>query len=110
WGETVAGGSMINVAFGLLFVPVVIIGAIGFDTFGSSPAFGFTVLTVAIVLGLLLVAVQFAVETVFRTALFDYAASETIRSPFTRDDLDAGLRRKRGLFRRFRRLRSGGGV
>src|SRR5205085_9798724 len=71
WGETVAGGSMINVAFGLLFVPVVIIGAIGFDTFGSSPAFGFTVLTVAIVLGLLLVAGQFALETVLRTALFD---------------------------------------
>ena len=97
WGETFTGATVINAAFGLLFLPIVLVFVIGYTSFSASPAFGAIAIAIAGGLGILVLAAQFAVDGVFRLALYDYATEGVLRGPFSAADLDAGLRPKRRL-------------
>ena len=100
FGETVSGQTAIGVVFAFLFLPVVLIGVIGYTSFAGSPLFGALTLILAIFLGLVLIVVQSAVDGVFRVALYDYAVSGTVMHPFSSDDLANGIGPKRRFFRR----------
>lgn len=95
WGEGVVGSTVINGAFGLLLVPVILIGLIGFKDLHASPGFGAFVLFLAVVLGLAVIVTQAAVDSLFRLVLFDYAVAEMVPHPFALDDVVNGLSPKR---------------
>ena len=106
WPEGIVGATVINVVFGLFMFPVVIIAVIAWGGFSSSPTFGVIAGCIAAALFLVISATQAAVDGVFRLALDDFAAAGTVHAPFTAEDLEAGVRPKRGLLRRFRGSRS----
>jgi len=101
FGEAISGQTVIAAAFALLYIPVVVIGLIGYTAFGDgSQAFGGLVVSLAILLGLFLSVTQSAVDGVFRVALYDFAVDGAVMAPFTSDDLENGLRPKRRLLKR----------
>ena len=81
-------------------LPVIIIGVIGWASFGGAPVFGATVLVIAVGLGLVVLATQSAVDGLFRLVLFEYAESEAVPAPFEREDLDNALAPRRRRLRR----------
>lgn len=100
WGQGIAGSFVIGSAFGLLMIPVLIIGVIGWTSFADSHVAGIVALGLAVGLGLAVIAAQSAVTQVFHVALYDYANdTRSALSPFEDDDLQGAFRPKRRLFR-----------
>jgi tetrahydromethanopterin S-methyltransferase subunit F len=95
WPEGVIGTTAIGLATGFWFIPVVIVGLIGWTTFSHAPTLGATLLAIAVGGFLLLNAIQSAVDGVFRLALYDFAANDTVHAPFTESDLAGGLKGKK---------------
>jgi hypothetical protein len=95
WPEGIVGTTVIAAAFGVLTVPLVLVGVAGWFAYASAPGLGVLLLAVGVGGFLILGSAQAAVEGVFRFVLYDYATTETVRAPFTRADLDSGVRPKR---------------
>ena len=99
WPEGIVGATVIGISFGLVLIPVVILGCIGWGAFSSSPVVGGVLIGIAVFGFLLISAAQAAVDGVFRYVLFDYAAHGTVHAPFTVADLEAGVKYKKHRLR-----------
>ena len=99
WGESVTGNFVIGTIMLLALVPVVMVGAIGIGIAGDSPALGYAVIALAVIVAGAMMLVQTAVAQVFRLAVFRYATTGEAAGPFTTDQLESAFRqrRRRGL-------------
>lgn len=105
WAEGIVGNTVIGVAFGLLMIPVVIVGVIAWMSFATSPTFGVIAGCIAVAMFLCVSAMQTSVDGLFRLVLYDYALDGTVSAPFTEADLVGGVTPKKGVLRRLRRKR-----
>lgn len=101
WPEGIVATTAVGIATDFWFIPVLIVGMIGWGVFSHAPGLGAVLLAIAVGGFLLLNGIQSAVDGVFEFALYDYAANGVVHAPFTEADLDGGLTgKKRRWFRR----------
>ena len=79
WGEGITGSFVIGSAFGLLMIPIAIVGVIGWTSFATSHVFGAVTLAVAAALFLVVMAAQTAVSQMFHVVLYDYASEGVVQ-------------------------------
>ena len=88
WGEGVVGTAAIGAAFGILFIPVAILIAIGFSAFHGARTFSIVVFALAGVLGIVIASAESAVSQIFHLELYAYATTGTPLGIFDEDELE----------------------
>lgn len=87
WAEGATGTIAIGGATGLLLMPAVVVGAIGYSDVASKPIAGVVMLAMAIAIGLPVVVYSNATSAVFTLAVYRYAQNSSACGPFAEADL-----------------------
>lgn len=87
WGEGLAGRLGLGLVILLLFVPVFLLMLATGLAFTASTTLGFTLLAVTVVAFLLVAIISSALQTIFLTALYQFAAFERVPVGFDADTL-----------------------
>jgi len=82
WGEGLAGRIGLGLVILLLFIPVILLGVATVLAFNSSVPLGFALLALTVIAFLLLAIVSSALQTIFLTALYQFAAYERVPAGF----------------------------
>jgi len=78
----------------LLFVPVILLGVATALAFNSSLTLGYTLLALTVIAFLLMAIVSSALQTIFLTALYQFAAFERVPVGFEADTLQHAFKVK----------------
>jgi hypothetical protein len=95
WGEALVGNMGMDLFVFLLFIPVILLGVVGFLLLAVAPPLGIAVLVLAAVAFLLCLAISPALHGIFLAALYQYAAHGQVPSGFDAHDLRDAFGRKR---------------
>jgi len=95
WGEGLVGGMGIRFFLFLLGIPGIVLAILGFMALAQAPAVGALLLVLAGLYYLGLLAVGSALDGIFLTALYQYAAFNQVPAAFDRGVLAHAFERKR---------------
>ncbi|HEV3257409.1 MAG TPA: DUF6159 family protein [Gemmataceae bacterium] len=95
WGEGLVGSMGIRLFLFLLAIPGILLAVFGFMALGQAPALGVLLLALAGLYYLALLAVGSALDGIFLTALYQYAAFDRVPGAFDRGVLARAFERKR---------------
>jgi hypothetical protein len=87
WGEAVVGKIGLGLFLFLLAIPILVLGFAGFVLLGKSTGLGIVLLSAAAFALLLYLAVSAAMNTIFLTAVYQYAADNSVPDGFERDTM-----------------------
>jgi hypothetical protein len=86
WPEAITGQLVIAVAFGLLYIPVVIVGIIACTAYVASPGLGIVFAAIAVGLIVLVSSAEAAVSQLFQLAVYAYATDQGPTGPYAEYD------------------------
>ncbi|HEV3144707.1 MAG TPA: DUF6159 family protein [Gemmataceae bacterium] len=95
WGEALVGNMGMDLFVFLLFLPVIIVGVIGFALLGVMPPAGIALLVLAAVGVGLVAAIGPALHGIFLAAIYQYAAQGVVPDGFDKGMLRSAFTRKR---------------
>jgi hypothetical protein len=94
WGESLIGNIGLDLFVFLLFLPVIIVGVIGFALLGTMPPVGIALLVLAAIGGGLVAAIGPALHGIFLAAIYQYAAQGSVPDGFDKGSLRSAFRRR----------------
>jgi hypothetical protein len=94
WGEGLSGRLGLGLVILLLFVPVILLAIFTGLAFTASTTLGIILLVVTIIGFLLVAIISSALQTIFLTALYQYAAFERVPQGFEADTLKSAFSSK----------------
>jgi hypothetical protein len=94
WGESLIGNVGLDLFVFLLFIPVIIVGVIGFALLGTMPPVGIALLVLAAIGGGLVAAIGPALHGIFLAAIYQYAAEGRVPDGFDKSAMRSAFRRR----------------
>ncbi len=94
WGEGLAGRLGIGIVVFLLFLPCFLLAFASVIAFNTSTTLGFTLLAITVIAFLLVAIIGSALQTVFLSALYQFAAFERVPAGFEGDTLRSAFQPK----------------
>jgi hypothetical protein len=95
WGEGLAGRLGIGIVVFLLFLPCFLLAVVTVIAFNTSTTLGFTLLAITIIAFLMVAIIGSALQTVFLSALYQFAAFERVPVGFEGDTLRSAFEPKK---------------
>jgi Family of unknown function (DUF6159) len=98
WGEGVGGNVIVTAWMILVIFPLVLVLGVALIATGSEPGARDTVIAIAAVVFIAVIAVGAVVRQTFAVALYQYAKTNTAQGPFQEHDLGSPFASKRRMF------------
>jgi hypothetical protein len=98
WGEGISGNVIVTAWTVIVMLPLALILGFGLAATGNDPGARDTLIAVAVVVFISIIAISAVVRQTFAVALYRYAKTESAQGPFLERDLQSPFSSKRRMF------------